>query len=352
MSKRKTLFTYMVVCFLGLFLPSIPSGPAYAMDERSEESSETSDALQQQQDSPVDYKSRGRSYLEKGQNDDAISDFDKAIALNPKDAETYFFRGNAYYNKRQFDKAMSDYSKAIEINPRYTNAYYSRGLYYQTIEEYRKAISDFDEVIKIDPENAYAYYYRGCAHFAKEKYRKALSDYNKAIKIDPEYVNPYINRGDIKIVADVPAEWSKEVGLTKMQQILVKTKDIDLVICGNDAVAAGAIIAIEAAGLTPGKDIYLTGVDVDPDGIQLVKEGKIICTVVHEARLLGYWAVDMMMAYLEKGKTPPKDKYPDGTIRVLHYIADKTNIDNIEAFGDFKVPKPGEPMPKTPPLPY
>jgi ABC-type sugar transport system substrate-binding protein len=167
-----------------------------------------------------------------------------------------------------------------------------------------------------------------------------------------EILNPYIDRGDIKIVADVPAEWSKEVGLTKMQQILVKTKDIDLVICGNDAVAAGAIIAIEAAGLTPGKDIYLTGVDVDPDGIQLVKEGKIICTVVHEARLLGYWAVDMMMKYLEEEKLPPKDKYPDGTIRVIHYIADKTNIDNIEAFGDFKVPKPGEPMPETPPLPY
>ena len=198
MSKQTTLFILLMLCLLGLFLLPMSSTQTYAKNSEtveSEENLEASDAVQQRQDSPVDYKSRGRSYLEKGQNDDAISDFDKAIELNPKDAEIYFFRGNAYHNKRQFDKAMSDYSKAIEINPRYTNAYYSRGLYYQTIEEYRKAISDFDKVIKIDPENAYAYYYRGCAHFAKEKYRKALSDYNKAIKIDPEYVNPYINRG-------------------------------------------------------------------------------------------------------------------------------------------------------------
>jgi tetratricopeptide (TPR) repeat protein len=43
------------------------------------------------------------------------------------DAKSYNNRGIAYQKKRQYDKAISDYSKAIEINPRYADAYNNRG---------------------------------------------------------------------------------------------------------------------------------------------------------------------------------------------------------------------------------
>jgi tetratricopeptide (TPR) repeat protein len=132
-----------IVCLLGLFLLSMSGGQIYATDEGSEENLETSDAIQQQQDSPIDYTFRGNSLLKKGQIDDAITDLNKAIDLNPKDAGAHFYRGNAYYKKGQIDKALSDYSKAIKINSRYTNAYFSRGLHYVGVEEYSKAISDY-----------------------------------------------------------------------------------------------------------------------------------------------------------------------------------------------------------------
>ncbi len=45
-------------------------------------------------------------------------------------AETYYNRGNAYGKKGQYDKAISDYTKAIEINPSYAKAYYNRGVAY------------------------------------------------------------------------------------------------------------------------------------------------------------------------------------------------------------------------------
>ena len=195
MSKRKALFMFFMAWLLSLSLLPMPNGPAYAMDEQSKESLETSNVVQRQQDSPVDYKSRGNSLLKKGQLDEAISDLNKAVELNPLDAGAYFYRGNAYYKKGQFDEAVSDYGKAIELNPRYTNAYFSRGLHYLNKEDYKKAISDYNKAIKITPDNPAAYYYRGTAYFAKKKYKKALSDYNKAIELDPEYVNAYINRG-------------------------------------------------------------------------------------------------------------------------------------------------------------
>lgn len=163
-----------------------------------------------------------------------------------------------------------------------------------------------------------------------------------------DVLDPYVQKGDAEIVEDVATEWAKEIALTKMQQILVKTHDIDLIICGNDQVAAGAILAMEAANLTAGEDIYLTGQDLDTDGIQMIKDGKLLGSSVHNARLLGYWSVEMMMAYLLEGKTPPEE-FENGTIALESVFVDKSNVDDFQPFGDLVATEPGQPAA---PLPY
>ena len=75
----------------------------------------------------------------------AISDYNKAIELNPRFADAYVIRGLAYaQGKGQFDKAIADYNKAIELNPRYAKAYYNRGLAYFFKKEYDNAWNDIN----------------------------------------------------------------------------------------------------------------------------------------------------------------------------------------------------------------
>ncbi|MCJ7542625.1 MAG: tetratricopeptide repeat protein, partial [Desulfobacterales bacterium] len=74
------------------------------------------------------YNKQGISYGKKGQYDQAISNFNKALEINPKLAVVYYNRGLAFDNKGQYDQAISDYTKAIELNQRYADAYYNRGL--------------------------------------------------------------------------------------------------------------------------------------------------------------------------------------------------------------------------------
>ena len=40
------------------------------------------------------------------------------------------FKGVSYGNKGQYDQAISDYTKALEINPKYAKAYDNRGFIY------------------------------------------------------------------------------------------------------------------------------------------------------------------------------------------------------------------------------
>ncbi len=74
------------------------------------------------------YINRGRTYIDEGQYDKAVSDYARAIELKPRRADTYYSRGLAYGEKGQYDKAISDYARAIELKPRRADTYYSRGL--------------------------------------------------------------------------------------------------------------------------------------------------------------------------------------------------------------------------------
>ena len=49
--------------------------------------------------------------------DAARSDYDKAIAYDPKEALNYFKRGNASFQRGKFDDAINDYTKALELQP-------------------------------------------------------------------------------------------------------------------------------------------------------------------------------------------------------------------------------------------
>lgn len=95
-------------------------------------------------------------------------------------ANAFLERGNAHYCKGQYDKAISDYNKAIEINPGIARAYTNRGLAYRRKGQYDKAISDYNKAIEINPKIAKAYTHRGLAYYFKKEFDHAWYDVKKA----------------------------------------------------------------------------------------------------------------------------------------------------------------------------
>ena len=141
------------------------------------------------------YVNRGNLYSDLQKYDLALSDYSKAIDINRNDAEAYYNRGLLYYNQRKYDLALSDYSKAIDINPNYAEAYNNRGNLYSDLQKYELALADYNQAIRINPNFALAYNNRGNLYSDLQKYDLALSDYNKAIDINRNYAYAYVNRG-------------------------------------------------------------------------------------------------------------------------------------------------------------
>ena len=62
----------------------------------------------------------------------------------------HLYKGVTYVHKRQYDEAISDYTKAIEINPRYVDAYDNRGFIYMVrLEDKKKACADWKRACEL-----------------------------------------------------------------------------------------------------------------------------------------------------------------------------------------------------------
>ncbi|MDQ6417840.1 ABC transporter substrate-binding protein [Paenibacillus sp. LHD-117] len=83
------------------------------------------------------------------------------------------------------------------------------------------------------------------------------------------------DNANLQIVASQTGDFTRAKGKEVMQSFLQAHPDIDVLYAHNDDMGLGAIQAIEAAGLVPGKDIIIITVDAVKDGMTAAAEGKI-----------------------------------------------------------------------------
>lgn len=69
-------------------------------------------------------------FLQSGKNDEALANLNTGITNDPTNAVLYFARGTVYENLKDNEKAVTDYKKAIELNPDYYDASFNLGAYY------------------------------------------------------------------------------------------------------------------------------------------------------------------------------------------------------------------------------
>jgi tetratricopeptide (TPR) repeat protein len=145
---------------------------------------------------PSFYANRGATYLKQGQYQQAISDYSRAIELDPKNAVTYSNRGGGYFELGKYQEAVADHTKAIELDPNQGGYYTSRGNSYHLMKDYQRAFADCDKAISLGSKDpAGSYNCRGNALFRMNNFQAATADYDRSIQIDPDSAAVYFNRG-------------------------------------------------------------------------------------------------------------------------------------------------------------
>jgi tetratricopeptide (TPR) repeat protein len=144
---------------------------------------------------------RCSAYQLKGMADKAIMDCDRAVGLDPANAEAFYNRGRAARKKGDIARAIADYSAAIRLSPRsskgFAKSYNNRGDAYAEVGDTDRAMADFDQAISLDPSYAKAHHNRGVIHSRRGDLDRAIADYSKALDLDPTLARALVARGNV-----------------------------------------------------------------------------------------------------------------------------------------------------------
>lgn len=133
---------------------------------------------------------------------------------------------------------------------------------------------------------------QGTAGSAPAIERKA--GFEEVLRTDPRY----------KVVRSEVADFTKDKGRQAMAAMLKTDKQIDVVYAHNDDMALGAIEALEAAGMKPGKDVLVISVDATKAAFEAMVANKLNVTVECNP-LIGAQLMDLVKL-VKAGKPVPK----------------------------------------------
>ncbi|PWL28108.1 MAG: hypothetical protein DCO96_09020 [Fluviicola sp. XM-24bin1] len=94
--------------------------------------------------------------LKKGEVDKAIFLYTEALNQAPNDCDILSDRATAFLHKKDKLRSMTDFNKAVELDPNYSFRYAARAFAKQNFGDLDGAVEDYRKAVELDPEDAVA----------------------------------------------------------------------------------------------------------------------------------------------------------------------------------------------------
>jgi len=144
--------------------------------------------------SPVAFTNLGLALSTQGGDADALSCFNRALALKPNYALALNNRGVVFADMGDYNRAAMDFNAAIVHMPSYADAYVNRGMACAATGRNEAAIADFTHALALAPQAIRTYNERGIAYAMQGHYEKALADFDSVLIHDPSFAGIQDNR--------------------------------------------------------------------------------------------------------------------------------------------------------------
>ncbi|MGO8697772.1 MAG: tetratricopeptide repeat protein [Limisphaerales bacterium] len=217
------------------------------------------------------YDNLGVCFLAKGETDQAIAQYRKALEIKPDYERPYYNLGLALFRKGELDAAVAQYRKALEIKPDFVMARSNLGLAFDQEGNTDEAIAQFRKALEIQPENAGIRVNLGNALFEKGQYNEAIEEYQKALAINPASENAHFNLGIALF-----GKGDVEEAIAQYQQALKIRPDDDLAYDNLGlALAKEGWLDEAIASYSQALKINPRSADIDDNlGVALARKGK------------------------------------------------------------------------------
>lgn len=131
-----------------------------------------------------------------GKHDVALQEFQRALNLEPHNADAMFGIARVYENQGRIKDAEEMFRKAAALRPDYWDGHNKLGLFYFRQKRNAEAIAEFDQVIALTPDNVAGYINEAATYNQSGQLDKAAEALQKAVKLSPSYAI-YANLGQV-----------------------------------------------------------------------------------------------------------------------------------------------------------
>lgn len=127
---------------------------------------------------------------------------------------------------------------------------------------------------------------------------------------------------NIKIEQEQTGIWSRDKGMTLVNDWLTQGRKFDAIVSNNDEMAIGAAMALKQAGVEKGS-VLIAGVDGTPDGLRAVKKGDLAVSVFQDAKGQAVGSID---AAVKMAKNEPVEQ----AVWVPYRLITPENVDQFK----------------------
>jgi tetratricopeptide (TPR) repeat protein len=136
---------------------------------------------------------RGNTLVFLDRCEEALRDYDRSISLKPQSAITHNSRGYNLFRLKRYDEALASFDRAIALSPRYYEAHYNRANALLELKRFDEAMASCDRALSTRT-TADATEVRGRVFSAMRRHEEAISNYERALSIDPDHIDANTNR--------------------------------------------------------------------------------------------------------------------------------------------------------------
>ena len=211
------------------------------LNEYQRSTSDMPDGFVYNHDYAVPYYGHAMALEGLGKQEDALPDFEKAIAIDPKYADalcergivliakgskdkgcmdlrkakmlkndkakdlydknacsgmsvTFITSGDTKFAAKDYSGALTDYTSAIQLNSDSIEPFLKRAQCNVMLKKYDKAINDYNKAIKVKGDTVQILFLRGLAYNTASNYKSAFTDFSAVLRLSPNNYEAYMQR--------------------------------------------------------------------------------------------------------------------------------------------------------------
>jgi len=179
-------------------------------------------------DAPSDYKRLAIAHQAKGMLAKAISEYEHAIELNPKDPSNHNNLAMALKDIGLYSEAAKEERIALKLRPQQANYHYNLAIILQHQSDLKKAVAELKKAAQLNETDSEIHYRMAQVQLERQKPQEAERELRTALELNPNQARYLRLLGDALMLQDRDEEalatYNRVVHLTRRPDLDLRNK--------------------------------------------------------------------------------------------------------------------------------